>query len=94
MLMREVQRERTQREIDRRERTLHPRIVRISYVNEHSIGLKDQWDYIDGIGNLKVGDRVITPRFKFPDCEGVVVAVDEPRRWHGQLKTITERRYP
>lgn len=82
---------RHQVERERALRLAHPRIVKVSYVNAHRIDLLRRWDYIDGIGDLRVGDRVVTPRFQYDDCQGVVVAVDEPKEWQGRLKTITER---
>lgn len=67
------------------------RFVQISYLNENRLDSK-LWDYIDGIGNLRVGDRVRTPRFHYPECEGVVMALGRGQDWPGPWKVITTRR--
>ena len=68
------------------------RFVQVSYFSDTQFFGGRRWDYIDGIGDLKIGDRVEAPILgSRKPRKAVVVALGRGQDWPGPWSTIARR---
>lgn len=87
----QMQRELNSLRIDlRRVKKRDDKYVQVSYCTPTAMD-ETRWDYIDGIGNLKVGDWVYAPT-RYGSRDAIVVKLGRSYQYSGPLSTITRRR--